>query len=114
MSIPSVGTVSGTAEDALVVMTETAERLQVKVATADAAEMTVMKTEESGTTATGKMRTVNTPETERREKQKSARSGKSRGSATASPGEKDLNINEKTYGFAAKAAVVLLRQIVYS
>ena len=106
---------TGTAEDSAVV-TETAGMTEVPVParTEDAAETRTVRTEENGAAATKRQRTVNTPETERSEKRKRERSGKSRASATASPRERNLNLIEEFYGFAAKAAVVLLRQIVYS
>ena len=106
---------TGTAED-LAAVTETAGMTEVLVParTEDAAEMRTARTEENGAAATKRQRTVNTPGTERREKQKRERNGKSRASATASPRERNLNLIEEFYGFAAKAAVVLLRQIVYS
>lgn len=103
------------AEDSAVV-TETVERTAAPVParTEDAAEMRTVKTEENGAAVIKRQRTANTPETEPREKQKRERNGKSQASATASPRERDLNFIEEFYGFAAKAAVVLSRQIVYS
>lgn len=105
-----------TADAASAVVTETAERTvaPVPARTEDAAEMRTVRTEENGAAVIKRQRTANIPETEPREKQKRERNGKSRASATASPRERDLNFIEEFYGFAAKAAVVLLRQIVYS
>ena len=73
-------------------VTETAERMEapVPVRVEDAAEVTVAKTEENGTTATGKTQIISPPQTEQREKQKRERNGKSRASVTASPREKNL------------------------
>ena len=82
---------TGSAEDSAAV-TETAERMEasVPVKVEDAAEVTAAKTEENGTTATGKTQTVSPLQREQREKQKSERNGKSRASVTASPREKNL------------------------
>ena len=106
---------TGTAEDSAV-ETETAGMMVIPVParTEDAAEMKAVRTEENGAAATKRQRTANTPGTEQKEKQKRERSGRNRASATASRRERDLNLIEEFYGFAAKAAVVLLRQIVYS
>ena len=78
-------------------VTEIAERMAapVPVRAEDAAEVTAAKTEENGTTATGKTQTVSPLQREQREKQKSERSGKSRASATASRRENDLNLMRK-------------------
>ena len=75
-------------------VTETVERMAapVPVRAEDAAEATAAKTEENGTTATGKTQTVSPLQREQREKQKSERSGKSRASVTASLRENDLNL----------------------
>lgn len=53
-----------------VTVTETAERMEasVPVRVEDAAEVTAAKTEENGTTATGKTQIVSPPQTEQREK----------------------------------------------
>lgn len=74
-------------------VTETVERMAapVPVRADDAAEVTAAKTEENGTTATGKTQIISPPQTEQREKQKRERNGKSRASATASPREKNLS-----------------------
>ena len=81
----------GNAEDSVAV-TETTERMEapVPVRVEEAAEVTAAKTEENGTTATGKTQIVSPPQTEQREKRKRERNGKSRASATASPREKNL------------------------
>ena len=76
--------------DAVTDVAETTEA-QVPVRIEDAAEVTAAKTEENGTTETGKTQIVSPPQREQREKQKSERNGKSRASATASPRENDLN-----------------------
>ena len=76
--------------DAVTDVAETTEA-QVPVRIEDAAEVTAVKTEENGTTATGKTQIVSPPQREQREKRKSERNGKSRASATASPRENDLN-----------------------
>ena len=83
---------TGSAEDSSAV-TETAERMEAPapVRVEDTAEVTAVKTEENGTTATGKTQIVSPPQTEQREKQKSERNGKSRASVTASPRGNDLN-----------------------
>ena len=73
--------------DAVTDVAETTEA-QVPVRIEDAAEVTAVKTEENGTTATEKTQIVSPPQ---REKRKSERNGKSRASATASPRENDLN-----------------------
>lgn len=73
--------------DAVTDVAETTEA-PVPLRTEDAAEVTAAKTEENGTTATGKTQIVSPPQ---REKRKSERNGKSRASATASPRENDLN-----------------------
>ena len=76
--------------DAVTDVAETTEA-QVPVRIEDAAEVTAVKTEENGTTATEKTQIVSPPQREQREKRKSERNGKSRASATASPRENDLN-----------------------
>ena len=73
--------------DAVTDVAETTEA-QVPVRIEDAAEVTAVKTEENGTTATEKTQIVSPPQ---REKRKSERNGKSRASATASPRGNDLN-----------------------
>ena len=80
-----------------VAVTETAERMEasVPVRIEDAAEVTAVKTEENGTTATEKTQIVNSPQREQREKRKRERNGKSRASVTASPRENDLNLMRK-------------------
>lgn len=76
--------------DAVTDVAETTEA-QVPLRTEDTAEVTVAKTEENGTTATGKTQIVSPPQTEQREKRKSERNGKSRASVTASLKGNDLN-----------------------
>ena len=85
---------TGIAEDSVAVI-ETAEKTQAMVITPDTAEAGAAKTEENGTTATGKTQTVSPLQREQREKQKSERNGKSRASVTASLKEKDLNLMRK-------------------
>ena len=88
----SLAVKTGIAEDSAVV-TEITERMEapVPVRVEDAAEVTAAKTEENGTTATGKTQIVSPPQREQREKRKSERNGKSRASVTASPKGNDLN-----------------------
>ena len=76
--------------DAVTDVAETTEA-QVPLRTEDAAEVTAAKTEENGTTETGKTQIVSPPQREQREKRKSERNGKSRASVTASPKGNDLN-----------------------
>ena len=83
---------TGNAEDSAAV-TETTERMEAPdpVRVDAAAEATAAKTEENGTTATGKPQIVSPPQREQREKRKSERNGKSRASVTASPKGNDIN-----------------------
>lgn len=76
--------------DAVTDVAETTEA-PVPLRTEDAAEVTAAKTEENGTTETGKTQIVSPPQREQREKQKSERNGKSRASVTASLKGNDLN-----------------------
>ena len=76
--------------DAVTDVAETTEA-PAPVRIEDTAEVTAVKTEENGTTATGKTQIVSPPQTEQREKRKSERNVKSRALATASPKENDLN-----------------------
>lgn len=82
-----------TEDAALAAVTEIAETTEAPapMRIEDAAEVTAAKTEENGTTATGKTQTVSPPQTEQREKRKRERNGKSRASVTASPKGNDLN-----------------------
>ena len=86
-----------TEDAALAAVTEIAETTEAPapVRIEDAAEVTAVKTEENGTTATEKTQIVNSPQRERREKRKRERNGKSRASVTASPRENDLNLMRK-------------------
>ena len=86
-----------TEDAALAAVTEIAETTEAPapVRIEDAAEVTAVKTEENGTTATEKTQIVNSPQREQREKRKRERNGKSRASVTASPRENDLNLMRK-------------------
>ena len=87
---------TGNAEDSAAV-TEIAETMAapVSVSTEDAAEMKTVRMEENGAAVTKRRLTANTLGTERREKRKRERNGKSRASVTASPRENDLNLMRK-------------------
>ena len=78
-------------------VTEIAETMAapVSVRTEDAAEMKTVRMEENGAAVTKRRLTANTLGTERREKRKRERNGKSRASVTASPRENDLNLMRK-------------------
>ena len=87
----SLAVKTGNAEDSAAV-TEIAETMAapVSVRTEDAAEMKTVRMEENGAAVTKRRLTANTLGTERREKRKRERNGKSRASVTASPREKNL------------------------
>ena len=92
----SLAVKTGNAEDSAAV-TEIAETMAapVSVRTEDAAEMKTVRMEENGAAVTKRRLTANTLGTERREKRKRERNGKSRASVTASPRENDLNLMRK-------------------
>lgn len=89
----SLAVKTGIAED-LAAVTETAETMAAPVParTEDAAEIKTVRMEENGAAVTKRRLTANTLGTERKEKRKRGRNGKSRVSVTASPRENDLNL----------------------
>lgn len=96
--------------DAVKDAAETTEA-QVPLRTKDAAETRTVRTKENGAAAIKRQQTASSQVTEKNGNVRSVKRRKNPASATASPRERD---NENSYIFAAKAAVVLLRQIVYS
>ena len=82
-----------TEDAALAAVTEIAETTEAPapMRIEDAAEMKTVRMEENGAAVTKRRLTANTLGTERREKRKRERNGKSRASATASPRGNDLN-----------------------
>ena len=80
-------------------------------AVTDVAETRTVRTKENEAVAIKRQQTASSQVTAKNGNVRNVKRRKNPVSATASPRERD---NENSYIFAAKAAVVLLRQIVYS